>query len=89
MNSLQAILASLRPQTQGFCYSITEDWSQGRTIFGGLIAALANDAMRSLIPKDRPLRAVQVVFVGPNAPGDVSFEPSILRAGKAVTLAAS
>jgi acyl-CoA thioesterase len=87
MHSLHAILAALRPQSQGFCYPISEDWLQGRTVFGGLIAALANQSMRSLIPADRPLRALQIVYVGPNSAGDVQFEPVILRAGKAVTLA--
>jgi acyl-CoA thioesterase len=88
MNSLQAILASLRPKTQGFCFTIADDWAQGRTIFGGLIAALANETMRMQVPADRPLRALQFVFVGPNSPGEVVFEPNILRSGKAVTLAA-
>jgi acyl-CoA thioesterase len=87
MNSLRAILAALSPQSQGFSYPIGEDWLQGRTVFGGLIAALANQSMRARIPADRPLRALQVVYVGPNSAGEVQFEPSILRAGKAVTLA--
>jgi acyl-CoA thioesterase len=87
MHSLHAILASLRPQPQGFSYSIGEDWSQGRTVFGGLIAALANQSMRALIPAERPLRALQIAYVGPNNVGEIQFEPAILREGKAVTLA--
>ncbi len=87
MTSLAAILAALQSQHNGFCYTVGDDWLQGRTVFGGLIAALANDSMRRKIPADRPLRALQIVYVGPNSPGMVAFEPCILRAGKAVTLA--
>jgi acyl-CoA thioesterase len=87
MHSLHAILAALRPQPQGFSCSVSEDWSQGRTVFGGLIAALANQSMRARIPAERSLRALQIVYVGPNIPGEIQFEPAILREGKAVTLA--
>ncbi len=87
MNSLRAILAALSPQPQGFSYPVGEDWLQGRTVFGGLIAALANQSMRMRIPAERPLRALQIVYVGPNSPGVVHFEPAIMREGKAVTLA--
>jgi len=86
--SLTQILASL--ESKGGLYRVAAgaDWSQGRTLFGGLVAALANAVMRKQIPPDRPLRAFQIVYVGPNAPGDVvEFESHILRAGKAVTLA--
>jgi acyl-CoA thioesterase len=87
MQSLSQILAAFAAQDRVYRAVIDTTWLQGRTLFGGVIAALANHAMRQCILSDRPLRALQAVFVGPNAAGEVSFEPTILRAGKAVTLA--
>ena len=65
---------------------LTPDWSQGRATFGGLLAAMAHEAMRGQLVDERPLRSLAVSFVGPAAPDqpvDVSAE--ILRQGKAVT----
>jgi acyl-CoA thioesterase len=87
MQSLTEILAAFAPCESGYRATIDSTWGQGRTVFGGLIAACANHAMRQLIPAERPLRALQVVFIGPNTEGPVDFEPKVLRAGKAVTLA--
>lgn len=87
MQSLAQILATFTQQDRAYRFSIDDDWSQGRTVFGGLIAAIGNFSLRQRVPLERPLRALQIVFVGPNAPGSVDFEPSVLRAGKAVTLA--
>lgn len=87
MVSLTQILASLTPKSGVYTATTGDDWSQGRTVFGGLVAALANATMRFGIAAERPLRAIQVVYVGPNSPGAIEFEPQILREGKAVTLA--
>lgn len=87
MQSLTEILAAFAPSESGYRATIDDTWAQGRTIFGGLIAACANHAIRQHVPADRPLRALQVVFIGPNTPGPVEFEPNVMRAGKAVTLA--
>lgn len=88
MHSLTQILATLAAKGDAYRATAGEDWAQGRTLFGGLIAALANAAMRKSVGHDRPLRALQIAYIGPNTPGDVDFEPRILRSGKAVTLAA-
>jgi acyl-CoA thioesterase len=87
MSSLSQILASLTLKSAVYTAIAGDEWSQGRTVFGGLIAALANAAIRNIIGADRPLRALQIVYIGPNSPGGIDFEPQILRAGKAVTLA--
>jgi acyl-CoA thioesterase len=88
MQSLSRILTAFTAQdgNGGYEAVIEADWQQGRTLYGGLIAALANCAMRRLVPQ-RPLRSLQVAYVGPNAVGEVRFEPHVLRAGKAATLA--
>jgi acyl-CoA thioesterase len=87
MNSLHSILAASIAQSHGFSYSVSDDWLQGRTVFGGLVASLANVSMRRHVSADRPLRALQIVYVGPNSAGELRFEPTVMRVGKAVTLA--
>lgn len=64
-------------------FTITEDWLQGRTTFGGLIAALAVQAMHDLGGEGLPpLRALQTNFVGPVGAGEMSVQVRVLRAGK-------
>lgn len=83
------ILASMQPQSGGWRARISEDWSQGRATFGGMVSALCNEAMRTLVPKDRELRGLDTTFVGPALAGEVSIDAEVLRAGKAVTIARS
>ena len=80
-------LASLEPAQSGWKAVIGEDWSQGRATFGGMVAALGNEAMRRLVPADRSLRGLDTVFIGPVAAGEVRIEAEILRVGRAVTVA--
>ncbi len=80
-------LASMRPLNSGWSARIGEDWSQGRATFGGMLAALGNEAMRRLVPKDRELRGLDITFVGPALAGEVGIDAEILRVGKAVTVA--
>jgi acyl-CoA thioesterase len=80
-------LASMQAVDKGWSAVIGEDWSQGRGAFGGIVAALGNEAMRRLVPADRPLRGLETVFVGPAFPGPVRMQAEILRVGKAVTIA--
>jgi acyl-CoA thioesterase len=71
----------------GFNAEVGEDWYQGRAIFGGVVAALGSEAMRRLVPADRPLRGLDVTFVGPAVAGPVQLQSEILRVGRAVTTA--
>jgi acyl-CoA thioesterase len=63
---------------------VPEDWLQGRSVFGGLQAALAVRALRSLVARDLPLRIMQTTFVAPIGAGPVAIEVRVLRAGKNV-----
>jgi acyl-CoA thioesterase len=66
--------------------TIPQQWSQGRSCFGGLMAALQFEAMRAKVPADRPIRSLAITFVGPPAPDvPISFEVEVLRQGKAVS----
>jgi acyl-CoA thioesterase len=63
---------------------VPADWLQGRTLFGGLQAAIALKAMRSLVP-ETPLRSLQVTFVGPVPGGEVKASARVIRSGKSTT----
>lgn len=66
---------------------IGEDWGQGRASFGGLVAAVGNQAMRGLVPQDRYLRSLQTTFIGPAPAGTWSVDAEVVRVGRAVTVA--
>lgn len=67
---------------QGVSFRITEDWLQGRTMFGGVLSVMAVQAMRDICGSDWPLRALQTNFVGPVSPGLVHVDVTLLRQGK-------
>jgi acyl-CoA thioesterase len=62
--------------------TITDDWLQGRTVYGGMQAAIAVRAMRLLADSAAPLRSLQVTFVGPVGGGEVTADATLLRQGK-------
>jgi len=68
-------------------FRFTEDWGQGRAIYGGLIGAALYKTMRGQVPADRLLRAMTVAFVGPVAPEAATVTATVLRQGKSVTQA--
>ena len=78
------ILNTLRQDDTGWIATVPDDWSQGRSIFGGLQAALVLRVMRTLVPGHVPLRVVQTTFVAPVLTGTVHVRARILRAGKNV-----
>ena len=61
--------------------TITEDWMQGRTTYGGLSAALCYSVAREVKPEGMTLRSAQIGFVAP-AGGPVKLSADILRQGK-------
>lgn len=78
-----ALLERRRRHGDRFTYDITDDWRQGRTTFGGLIAALGVDAMRDVTGGEWPLRALQASFVAPVA-NDVKVLVHLLRQGRSI-----
>lgn len=79
------VLDTVRALDGAWTAEVTEDWTQGRTIFGGLQAALAVRAMRDLVPQAVPLRVLQTSFIAPVPPGMLRIEAKVLRSGKSVT----
>ncbi|MEH2511857.1 acyl-CoA thioesterase [Nitrobacteraceae bacterium AZCC 1564] len=62
----------------------TDDWLQGRTIYGGLAAAFCLESVSRQFGDLPPLRSAQFSFVGP-ATGSLTIRPAILRKGKSTT----
>lgn len=80
---LSEILATLRVEADGVCVAeAPASWTQGRTLFGGLQAAMLVAAMRKAVGEEIPLRSLQTVFVGPVPPGPVRIRTRVLRQGK-------
>lgn len=81
----QQTLATLQPSADGrWTGATSEDWLQGRSLFGGLQVAFALRAMRALVPAELPLRTLQVSFLAPVPSGPIVVAPRLLRAGKNV-----
>jgi acyl-CoA thioesterase len=76
------LLAQLAEAPDGSTLTVTEDWGQGRTLFGGISGALCvASAERTLGEGAPPLRSAQFAFIGP-ASGPLRLSTEILRRGK-------
>lgn len=76
----------LREADSGKEVVIPTEWTQGRAGFGGLVAGLVLDRLQSSVVSGRPLRSMQVSFVGPVEPGaPASIDVETLREGKSVS----
>ena len=75
------VLASLTQDGDRFHVEPSEDWRQGRTLFGGLSACLAVRSAQAAFPQLPPLRSAQFAFIGP-VTGALFLTPKLLRAGK-------
>ena len=63
---------------------IRPDWMQGRACYGGLVAALVFQSMRSQISRPLPVRCLQISFVGPVDESPLTLSSEVLREGKNV-----
>lgn len=88
MSSLRAVVETLMPEGDGFVIEAPADWSQGRTLYGGITAALAFEAVKRTHGELAPLRSAQFTFVGP-ASGRLRFTSSLLRRGRSSALIAA
>lgn len=88
LTPFSTLVAQSRVTGEVVRYVVGEDWLQGRTCYGGLIAALAAHAMREVAGTGWPvgvgLRALQTSFVGPVSPGPVEVRVQRLRQGRNV-----
>ncbi|QHL89886.1 thioesterase family protein [Sphingomonas changnyeongensis] len=88
-----ALIAALTPldradgSTAGLTTELPENWTQGRTAYGGLSAALCVEAARRMAADLPPLRSGQFAFAGPAA-GRLDIRPELVRRGRsAATMA--
>lgn len=83
-------LESIRPVKEGFKGHISDNWLQGRTVFGGLSAAMAAHAAKKTLPLEhqlnRPLKSILVTFAGPIGSGDLRFATNLIRSGGKVSI---
>lgn len=81
MATLSETLATLSPDNGIYRACPGDDWRQGRTLYGGIQAALAVSAAERAHPDLPPLRSAQIAYVGPST-GAVEIAPTLIRAGK-------
>ena len=84
MAKLLTLIESLTEADGVYQTEAPSDWSQGRTLYGGVTAALCAAAARRVFADAAPLRSAQFAFIGP-ASGRLSFRPQILRQGRSST----
>lgn len=67
-------------------FSVNPSWGQGRTLFGGLSAALAYEKISQKLSSNRPLRSIAINFSG-QALADIPFSISeqVLSNGKSIS----
>lgn len=84
--SLDQIFAPFETNQPQYEITIPSSWTQGRTVYGGLSAALAYQAAENLIEDERYVRAFHCNFIGPiDCQQPVQVEAELLRTGKNVT----
>lgn len=79
--TLNQVLDAFVPADHGLAGTAPESWAQGRTLYGGMTAALAWAATIRSQPDLPPLRSAQIAFVGP-ASGQLTITPTLIRRGR-------
>ncbi len=70
---------------QGEAFSLPASWTQGRTLYGGLTAAMLLKALEVKVDPAKSLRALNIAFSGPTFPEqDFSIQTELLREGKSI-----
>lgn len=84
---LGAVLEQFRQTPAGWVAEAPLSWAQGRTLYGGMTAALAWAMAARAFPDLPPLRSAQVAFVGPAA-GELTITPRLVRQGRSAAFVA-
>ncbi len=80
--SFKAMLDDLAAKRSSI--DIQEGWAQGRALYGGLVAAVAAEAMAMNVSPRRPIRSLLGNFVAPAPVGTLGVKTETLREGRAV-----
>lgn len=91
MTEFTALMAGMIRSGEGWSVNVSGDWLQGRTVYGGLAAALCMQAALNEFGGSKatglpPLRSAQIAFIGPAA-GPLQLTASVLRKGKSTLFA--
>lgn len=81
MTAFSELMAQVTGDGGAWAVTVSDDWLQGRTVYGGLAAALCLEAALREFPDLPPLRSAQFAFIGP-ATGPLRMTPVTLRKGK-------
>ena len=81
--SYSALMNEAQYDGEQLMLSISSDWMQGRTTYGGLASAICLEAVERSMPDLPPLRSAMISFIGP-AGGEVTASNRLLRRGKSV-----
>ncbi|MFT2090505.1 thioesterase family protein [Paraglaciecola sp. 2405UD69-4] len=85
-NLFESIQHQLKQNTNEITLTLDNAWTQGRTIYGGISAALIYKAIRESVSSDSQMRSFNTAFIGPiEANKAISIKVEILREGKNVT----
>ena len=80
----KGIIESVSGGNGQYTAEMTPNWQQGRTAFGGIVAALGYRAAALEAGTSSPVRSVMVNFIGPLGAGTCDIEVETLRTGKSV-----
>ena len=84
MASFSDVLGAFHHDGGAYKGAVPDNWLQGRTLYGGLSAALCLEGAFAAFADHGPLRSAQISFIGP-AEGEISIKAEILRRGKSVS----
>ena len=87
---IDTLLNSVKQQTKAkdgnIIVSVNNEWTQGRTLYGGISASLVYQAMRESVDTDKVMRSLSTNFIGPiEADREFTIIVEVLREGKNVT----
>lgn len=86
MSEFNELIGGVLRSDDAWTVEITPDWKQGRTLYGGLSAALCTQAALNEWTDLPPLRSASFSFVGP-AENGLKLVPTLLRRGKSTVFA--
>lgn len=81
MAGFAELISSARQADRSLACKVPDDWRQGRTAYGGLIAAIAYHAALGVDAHLPALRSAQIAFIGPAGPA-LHARATLLRRGK-------
>lgn len=84
--SVEQLFSEFAEKKEQYQLTVNKTWTQGRTLYGGVSAALTYLAAENLIEDGRGVRSYHCNFIGPmNFDEEIIVTAEVLRTGKNVT----